>query len=129
MPTDPGDVYATCTAAADYVERYGLYRDGFWPGAEYQPGAPVCLYGALAAATGLTSLDASEGMDEVMDDEGCPASRAVLSEVRARHGSEVSIPYFSDEIAASAAEVADLLRDVAFKHQPDEYRSCPGGGR
>lgn len=127
--TDPGDVYATCTAAADYLERYGLHREGFWPGAEFTPGAPVCLYGAIAAATGLTSLDEDPySVDMVMEESSCPASLAVLTEIQARHGADMSIPYFSDEMADDADEVVALLRDVAAKHQPDQYRSAPGGG-
>jgi hypothetical protein len=128
--TDPDDVYATCTAAADYLERHGLYREGFWPGSrvspgEFTPGDPVCLYGAIAAATGLTSLD---GIDLVIDEPSCPASLAVLIEIQARHGDDTSIPYYSDEIATGAAEIVALLRDVAAKHQPDQYHSAPGGG-
>jgi hypothetical protein len=128
MPTDPDDVYATCTAAAEVIERQGLYRDGFWPGGDYTAGVPVCLYGAIAVATGLTSVDVDDdGVDLVMEDSTCPASLAVLTEIQARHG-PMSIPLYSDEIAESAAEVIGLLRDVAAKHRPDEYRSAPGGG-
>lgn len=130
--TDPADVYGTCTAAADYLERHGLHREGFWPGSksrpgEFTPGDPVCLYGAIAAATGLTSLHDDAGVDLIFE-ESCPASLAVLTELQARLGEDTSIPYYSDELAADAAEVVGLLRDVAAKHQPDQYRSAPGGG-
>lgn len=46
------------TAAADLIERCGLHRGDYWPGAkgraEYVPGDPCCPQGAFAVVTGST---------------------------------------------------------------------------
>ncbi len=124
--TDPDDVYATCTAAADLIERDGLFRRSFWGEPQgrsrtrYEPGMPLCTIGAIRVAIGhYNDLD--------YDFDAWPACRtvdAVREELRGRRGGhDVGIGVWNDTEAADAAEVVELLRHVATKNMPDEYHS------
>ncbi len=123
--TDPDDVYATCTAAADLIERHGLHRRSFWgpdiysSGPMYRPGMPMCTLGAIRVATGSYNTE-----ERTPRWPTCLATVAVREEIAARLDIDpeiASVAAWSD--VQNAATVVSLLRDVAAKNQPDEFRS------
>lgn len=128
--TDADDVYATCTAAADLIERDGHYRGSFWgqsgrTAPVYEPGMQLCTLGAIRVAIGQYNDLPYGGITGWND---CAASVAVREELTARGVSAgLGVGLWNDHSARSADEVISLLRDVAAKHRPDAYRSGPSG--
>ncbi len=99
---DLDGVSALLTAAAEVVERVGLWRRYLWPGAaddaDYCEGDPVCLVGALVVAA-----EASRW--------GSPRVRVAVKAVARLLGvSTIGVSVWSDAEGRTAAEVAAVLR-------------------
>jgi hypothetical protein len=134
--TDPDDVYETLTAAADLIERDGWIKRAFWgyphrvSGGRYEPGMSMCTLGAVRVALGELGGVAWGN---------CAATRAVQEEILLRAPERtvtdtagtaigVDVGGWNDDRNRTQDDVISLLRDVAAKHRPDQYRSAPVGG-
>lgn len=100
------------TAAADLVERVGLWQDEYWPGAldggVYCAGDPVCLVGALIVAGGDDTPPPFGGLAWSFVTRAADAVRRRLDPTLV-----VWPEVWSDMPGRTAAEVAAVLRATA----------------
>lgn len=123
--TDADDVYATATAAADLIERDGLFHGSFWglgraTMRDYSPGMSVCILGAIRVVIGHYNCRVPESTPWGR----CATTTAVHREISARAGGNRSVASWNDDLTRTTPEAVALLRDVAAKHRPDAYRGA-----
>lgn len=101
--TDPADVLE---AAADLIERDGLYKGGYWrgwPDREYAPGTPCCALGAIAVVSDLRTQAACVH----------PASDVLRDYINRGRLREQALVTWSDARGRTAVKVAAAMRAAA----------------
>jgi hypothetical protein len=117
LPTTVGEVL---TAAADLVERYGLHKGDYWPGAHRDTawdGQPVCAGGAIRVVDNTPGIDpllCTKAQDTFADwlITGGHTNRCTYGDVDLTDAAE-TIAAWSDHPARTAQQVAAALRACA----------------
>ncbi len=125
MTTTQPTPAALLRAAADRIDRCGLFQGEYWPIAPgeapgpYVEGDPCCAHGALAVAAGW---DYAPQADTALDTywELVTATDALATCIQDRAGEPVSVAGWNDHPDRTAAEVTAALRAAARALDPDE---------
>ncbi len=124
LPEPTNRPAALLRAAADRIDRYGLFQGEYWPitpggiSAGYIPGDPCCALGALAVAAGYDdALLADAALDA--RPELVAATDALTAQLNpCARAAQVSV--WNDHPGRTATEVTAALRAAAAALDPDE---------
>lgn len=128
-PAPTGHPAELLRAAADRIERFGLFQGEYWPitpggiSAGYIPGDPCCALGALAVAAGYDDpLLADAALDA--RPELVTATDALTAHLRLR-ARVAPVSVWNDHPARIATEVTAALRAAATSLDPPEPNPPP----